>query len=261
MQIFLMYLIAVLMLLFTVSIHEIGHFFIGRQYNVNVKEVSIGIGPTIWQKITKKDLKISIKLIPLIAYVLFDSAKLRKIYEEDFSDSIQYGWIMKPVPEGKLLLENTKTWQYVLIMLAGVFVNFLCFLVLWPICFFAFNQNGYVFPNPFISLGKSLTAICYCMVFKGGSGSNIFVEIPDFAGNPQWGLIFFQFFVLMNLVTAVFNIIPIPPLDGWKILSRVYTHKTKKQISEKIENTLSLIVIILMFYIFVSSILVKWIYW
>ncbi len=255
-----MYLIAILMLLFTVSIHELGHFFVGVLFKVNVKEVSIGIGPRLVSKTTKSGLKISLKLIPLVAYVLFDSKQLRNLYADEIEDK-NYSWYMSPIPEGKKLLEETKMWQYILIMIAGVSVNFISFLILWPCCWAVFKANSVELINPFVSLGLSIKAIACCMVFKGGNGSNIFVDIPDLAGNNNWGLIFFQLLILMNLITAVFNIIPFPPLDGWKVIERIYVQKTKKQIPEKIETVLSLIGMFLMVYIFVSSILVKWLYW
>ncbi len=259
-QTFLMYLIAILMLLFTVSIHEIGHFLMGLKFKVNVKEISIGIGPRLAWKTTKSGIKISLKLIPLVAYVLFDSKQLRELYADDIEDK-NYNWYMSPLPEGKKLLEDTKMWQYLLIMVAGVAVNFISFLILWPCCWATFRANGFVLDNPFVSLGLSLKAIGSCMVFKGGNGSNIFVDIPDLAGNNNWGLIFFQLLILMNLITAVFNIIPFPPLDGWKVFERIYIQKAKKPISEKVETILSLIGLFLMVYIFISSILVKWIHW
>ncbi|MDE6476958.1 MAG: site-2 protease family protein [Mycoplasmoidaceae bacterium] len=74
------------MLLFTVSIHELGHFFVGVLFKVNVKEVSIGIGPRLVSKTTKSGLKISLKLIPLVAYVLFDSKQLRNLYADEIED-------------------------------------------------------------------------------------------------------------------------------------------------------------------------------
>ncbi|MDE7433671.1 MAG: site-2 protease family protein [Mycoplasmoidaceae bacterium] len=42
-----MYLLTILILLFTVTIHEMGHLVVGILSKVNVKEVSIGIGPKI----------------------------------------------------------------------------------------------------------------------------------------------------------------------------------------------------------------------
>ena len=258
-QIILMYLLTILILLFTVTIHEMGHLVVGILSKVNVKEVSIGIGPKITSWKTKSGMRVSLKWIPLVAYVLFDSQKLRDLYKEEPDDK-DYNWYMEPCPKGKLLLEQTKTWQYLLIMFAGVMVNFIAFFILWPICLVAFKAYGQDF-YPFWSLGQSLKAIGYDMVFKGGAGSNIFVDLPDLAGSALWGLIMFQLLVMMNLITGVFNLIPFPPLDGWKIFAKMYTASGKRKISEKTENILSTIGLCLMLYIFISSILVKWIHW
>lgn len=259
--IFLLYLITILMLLFVATIHELGHFAAGLIFKVNVKEISIGIGPKLYQRYTKKGMRVSIKLIPLVAYVLFDSKQLRNIYSDQIDDK-NYSFIIKPLQKGKLLLEQTKPWQYLLIMFAGVSINFLAFLILWPCCWAIFNAMGYSLTNPFVNLGMSLKAIGYCIVFKGGEGSNIFVELPDVAQySNTWGLIMLQVFLLLNLVSAVFNLMPFPPLDGWKIAVKLYEGNGKRKINQKAEEILTLIGCFLMIYIFVSSILVKWIHW
>ena len=121
---------------------------------------------------------------------------------------------------------------------------------------------GYELVNPFVSLGLSFKAIGYCMVFKGGSGSNIFVELPDVAQNTNtWGLAMLQTFLLLNLISTIFNLIPFPPLDGWKIAAKLYEANGKRKINRNIEEIFTLVGCFLMIYIFFSSILVKWIYW
>ena len=53
---------------FLVFIHEGGHFLVARACKVNVKEFSIGFGPTIFSK-KGKFTKYSIRLIPFGGFV------------------------------------------------------------------------------------------------------------------------------------------------------------------------------------------------
>jgi membrane-associated protease RseP (regulator of RpoE activity) len=61
----------------------LGHFFFAKLFKVNVKEFSIGIGPSVLQRKTKKGMKITLRILPLMAYVSMDSYKIRAIYKDE----------------------------------------------------------------------------------------------------------------------------------------------------------------------------------
>lgn len=251
----LLYLIAIAVILIALTIHELGHFTCAVIFKINIKELSIGIGPRLFSWHSKKGIKYSLKLFPIMAYVLMDSHASRELYK-DFREDFKYYYYMKPISKDKILLEDSKLWQYSLTMLMGIICNIAIFLIAWLILFLC-GVNL----NPFISLGQTFVTIGYNMAFLPSPyGGNIFTELakidPNSFSVANWALIFFNLFLMLNLMLAVLNILPIPPLDGYKMLSRQYVVISKKKISEKFESSLSLFFMLLMMYILVSSIIV-----
>lgn len=61
-------LLTLLVLTFIVVIHEYGHFLMARKYGVFVEEFSIGMGPQLYHRTTKKKLLFSIRLLPIGGY-------------------------------------------------------------------------------------------------------------------------------------------------------------------------------------------------
>jgi len=108
--------------------------------------------------------------------------------------------------------------------------------------------------DPFTQMGLSFAAIGRNMIFMTGGGT-IFGQMTDIASSNAWGLTLFNLLVEINLFTAVFNIIPIPPLDGYKIVAKIYESKTHKKVNEKLNYFLLLIGILLLLYILFSSII------
>jgi membrane-associated protease RseP (regulator of RpoE activity) len=96
------------MLLITLTIHELGHYTFARIFKVNVKEFSIGIGPRLFSKNNKRGTRISLRLIPLMAYVMMDSVQLREVYASEKKDK-NYKFMMQKKPKGTFLLEEVKT--------------------------------------------------------------------------------------------------------------------------------------------------------
>lgn len=134
-----------LMLNVIVIIHEAGHFFAARSFGVHCHEFSIGMGPAIYQKQGKNTL-FSIRALPIGGYVMMAG-------EEDGSQSedSEDDWLAK-VPESERLNFKPK-WQQVIIMAAGVFMNFvLAFLIFIGLM----AARGYVV-EPAIPVIDSLT--------------------------------------------------------------------------------------------------------
>ena len=100
-----------------VLIHELGHFLTAKLFGVYCAEFSIGMGPKLFSK-KKGETEYQIRALPIGGYVEMAG-------EADQEDNE----IMKDVPYERTL-KGIKTWKKCIIMLAGVFMNFVLALVL-----------------------------------------------------------------------------------------------------------------------------------
>ena len=91
------------------------------------------------------------------------------------------GWA-KPVPVNPSNFRNYRR-DYILVSLAGIITNFLIFLI----CLF-----GYVFIIKHPWIGKTWWYMC----------------------------LFLQIMARINIGLAIFNLIPVPPLDGYRVLNQ-----------------------------------------
>ena len=72
--------LAIAILLAMVSIHEFGHYLAGKLLNFKITEFSIGFGPAIFKKRSKKTGELfAVRIIPLGGYCAFDGEE----YDED----------------------------------------------------------------------------------------------------------------------------------------------------------------------------------
>lgn len=111
-----------LILSFLVFIHELGHFLSARKFKVKVDEFGIGIPPRAWGKKIGETIY-SLNWLPIGGFV--------KIRGEDFDD-----W--DPTDPHNFI--NKKPWQRSVILLAGIFMNFM-FAVL--IFYVMLSTNGW----------------------------------------------------------------------------------------------------------------------
>ena len=97
-------LLAIFMLGFIVTVHEFGHYIVGRLCGIGIVEFSIGMGPKLFG-FRKKDIQYSLRLIPLGGYCAFVG--------EDGED---------PAPDA---MNNQPAWKRFLTVLAGPAMNFI----------------------------------------------------------------------------------------------------------------------------------------
>jgi len=102
--------IAILVLLFMVLIHELGHYVAGKILKFKINEFSVGFGPKILQKTKKNGEKISLRAIPLGGYCAFEGE------DEEGNSS----------PEA---FNNQKPWKRLIVLFSGAFFNFLSAII------------------------------------------------------------------------------------------------------------------------------------
>lgn len=101
---FLYILLAIVILLFMVLIHEFGHYCIGRMLNFKITEFSVGFGKALFSRKNKRGELISLRIFPLGGYCAFEG-------EDDSSD-------------GKDSFNAQPPWKRILVFIAGVVFNF-----------------------------------------------------------------------------------------------------------------------------------------
>ncbi len=99
-----------------ITVHEFGHFWVGRRCGIHVLRFSIGFGPALYKWVDRRKTEYVIAFIPLGGYVRFlDSAA-----DEVPPEMEKYEYNRKPL------------WQRIAVVLAGPVANFiLAIFLLW----------------------------------------------------------------------------------------------------------------------------------
>ncbi len=159
-------LLAVLILLVMITVHEFGHWLAGKILKFKINEFSIGFGPAIFKHKNKKtDEVFAVRVIPLGGYCAFDGedgleeetpADGTPVFEEEFpretAAEAQVSEKTEPAaapaepvgqaekPRGGKFNEK-KPWQRIIVLVAGALMNYLLALFLIVVCFFAYGQT------------------------------------------------------------------------------------------------------------------------
>lgn len=324
-------LLAVVVLLVMVTIHEFGHYTAGKMLGFKINEFSIGFGPALLSKTKKNGEKFSIRLVPLGGYCAFDGEESESENEKSF---------MKQKP-----------WKRLIVLFFGAFFNILSAVIF---SFILLVSVGYDIPkitkvseingniqqqlqvgdivthvdgvkisfiegHTFNGLISKYNAgdIVEVTVIRNGEKQNINLEffknekdeiklginmkaVPYSFGQslllcvPFTGVLCWQilvmfgmlitgkvalsglggpittigtmatlsmqgisnFFVLLPLIAAnlgVFNLLPIPALDGSKMVFTTIEWIRGKPINQKVENTIHTVGLIVLFAIVIIA--------
>lgn len=131
----------VFMLSVIVLIHEYGHYIAAKHFGVYVHEFSLGMGPKLWQK-KGRETTFSIRAIPFGGYCMMAGESDNVEDETDEED-----W-QRDIPEDRRL-NHKKTWQQIVVMAAGVCMNFLLAALLYV--GIALSQGYVVVSEPVVS--------------------------------------------------------------------------------------------------------------
>lgn len=165
-------LLAILILLVMITIHELGHYLAGKILQFKIDEFSIGFGPALYKRRSKKTGEVfALRLIPLGGYCAFAGEDgLEELPEpappEPFAETAQTqnapamsegraeqtaktaapalpaeGTEPPTEQEKAHWFVNRKPWQRIIVLAAGALMNYLLAVVLIIICFFAFGQT------------------------------------------------------------------------------------------------------------------------
>ncbi|NLK18117.1 MAG: hypothetical protein GX304_06355 [Clostridiales bacterium] len=110
--------VAILVLLFMITVHELGHYIAGKILRFRINEFSIGFGPKIYSHINGDTGEVfSLRAIPLGGFCAFEGE------DEDIANPDAFN--------------NQKPWKRIIVLLSGVAMNFLVSLLIVIITFMA----------------------------------------------------------------------------------------------------------------------------
>lgn len=115
------FLLAIVILLFMITVHELGHYTAGRLLKFKINEFAIGFGPKLFSKKSKKREEVfSVRLLPLGGACIFEG--------EDEEN---------PNPQA---FNNQKAWKRIIVLVAGALFNFISALIIAVIAFSGFGE-------------------------------------------------------------------------------------------------------------------------
>lgn len=117
--------LAIVVLLFMIMIHELGHYTAGKLLKFKINEFAIGFGKPIFSKTKANGEKFSLRLIPLGGFCAFEGE------DEDKSDN----------PEA---FNSQKPWKRLIVLFMGAFFNFLSAIIFSIIFLMCFGYNDRV---------------------------------------------------------------------------------------------------------------------
>lgn len=198
-----------------VLIHEGGHFIVAKLCKIKVNEFAIGFGKTVLSKQMGSTLY-SLKLIPIGGFIKMEGEESSSEKEGSFS--------------------NAPCWKKILIVVAGGITNILFAIIV----FFLLVIFYYKYPlNEALQItGSFMYAIIESLriLFSGKVTideligpvgiSNIVVQTTGIAN-------YIYLIATVSLSLGVTNLLPIPPLDGGKILIYIIEKIRKKSFKEE----------------------------
>ena len=114
-------LLAILILMIMITVHELGHYLVGKAFKFKINEFAIGMGPAIFKRTMKSGEIFSIRLFPFGGFCAFDGE------DQDGDDPNAFN--------------NKKPWQRILVLVAGATMNYLLALLIIIIYMSAYGQS------------------------------------------------------------------------------------------------------------------------
>ena len=78
-------LLAILILMIMITVHELGHYLVGKAFKFKINEFAIGMGPAIFKRTMKSGEIFSIRLFPFGGFCAFEGEDGETADENAFS--------------------------------------------------------------------------------------------------------------------------------------------------------------------------------
>lgn len=155
-------LIAILVLLGMITVHEFGHYISGKIFGFGIEEFSIGFGPKLFSKKKKSGEVFSLRALPIGGFCAF------KGEDKDDDDPSAFN--------------NKKPWQRIIVLVSGALMNYLLAVLVIIIMFSAYGQQSLMTyklaENPLYTAQESFYERD---VILKADGKNVYL-VPDLMG-------------------------------------------------------------------------------
>ncbi|MBQ3115997.1 MAG: site-2 protease family protein [Clostridia bacterium] len=115
-------LLAILVLLVMITVHEFGHYITGRIFGFGIEEFAIGFGPRLFSKTKKNGEKFSIRLFPIGGFCSFRGE------DDDSTDPTAFN--------------NKKPWQRLIVLVSGALMNYIFAVIVIIIMFSVYGHSA-----------------------------------------------------------------------------------------------------------------------
>ena len=223
-----------------IFVHELGHLLTAKLFNVYCEEFSVGMGPVIKTLyIDKKNTKYNLRLIPIGGFVMI----------ADEMNEIEVDENQK--------LNNKPFYQQFIVLFAGTFMNML--LTYFILLFLGINNflqpeygfvitNGNFFNEIIVAfqnlmilttsfINEMIKLLTFNLDLNNLSGIVGIASMTNDIIQTSWmNLIYFTGILSLNI--GLMNQLPIPMLDGGRIILALYEKIFRRKITKKSENIL-----------------------
>lgn len=137
-------LLAIVLLLVMVTVHEFGHYIAGKLLGFKINEFSVGFGPAIFKKRSKKTGELfALRVVPLGGFCAFDGEDgldEEEPQEESVFEEMENEPVLEkdegrdemseyPEPKGERFTDQPP-WKRIIVLIAGAAMNYLLALIL-----------------------------------------------------------------------------------------------------------------------------------
>lgn len=114
-------LLAILILLIMITVHEFGHYISGKIFKFGIDEFAIGFGPKLFSKKRKSGEVFSVRILPIGGFCAF------KDEDNDSNDPSAFN--------------NKKPWQRIIVLISGALMNYILALLVIMLMFGIYGQS------------------------------------------------------------------------------------------------------------------------
>ena len=235
-----------------VSIHEGGHLIAAKLFNVYCSEFSIGMGPELYRK-KNKETDFVIRLLPIGGFCSMAGES-----EDGLEKRTK---IEVPIER---TIKGTAKWKQLIIYLAGVFMNFILGFIVITIAIMTIKVDGVNIgfiealtrtPNTFWQYATAIIEGIKGLVTQPTQISGI-VGIYSYTSEmvkSGWTY-YLMYIALISINVGVFNLLPLPVMDGGRVLiliiEMIIGHDINKKLEEKIMIICAIFLVGLMLWAF-----------